>query len=73
MHIHQEENRQSGEHFITLYHGASEPTKEWVAVIGELLGRRLAFHELSPDDIRRAPGRSFRDWIAAHADSFAGG
>ena len=83
-----------------------------VEVIGEVLGRRLAFHELSPDDFRRetaatwppsavemllaawgaavghpayvtttvadltgAPARSFRDWVAAHADSFrnAGG
>ena len=80
-----------------------------VAVIGEVLGRRLAFHELSPDDFRRetaatwppsavemllaawgaavghpayvtttvadltgAPARSFRDWVAAHADSFRG-
>jgi uncharacterized protein YbjT (DUF2867 family) len=78
-----------------------------VAVIGEVLGRRLTFHELSPDDFRRetadswpkpvvemllaawgaavghpayvtttvadltsAPVRSFRDWVAAHADRF---
>jgi uncharacterized protein YbjT (DUF2867 family) len=78
-----------------------------VAVIGEVLGRRLTFHELTPDDFRRetadswprpvadmllaswdaavghpayvtttmadltgAPARSFRDWVAAHADSF---
>jgi uncharacterized protein YbjT (DUF2867 family) len=78
-----------------------------VDLIGEVLGRRLAFHELSPDEFRRetaaswppsvvemllaawgaavghpayvttavadltgAPARSFRDWVAAHADSF---
>ncbi|HSY39606.1 MAG TPA: hypothetical protein VLA79_08760 [Polyangia bacterium] len=78
-----------------------------VAVIGEVLGPRLAFHELSPDEFRRetaaswpppvvetllaawgaavghpayvttavadltgAPARSFRDWVATHADSF---
>ena len=72
-----------------------------------MLGRRLAFHELSPEDFRRetaaswpppvvdmllaaweaavghpayvtttvadltgAPARSFRDWLAEHADSF---
>jgi uncharacterized protein YbjT (DUF2867 family) len=78
-----------------------------VAVIGDVLGRRLTFHELSPDEFRRetaeswprsavemllaawgaavghpayvtttvadltgAPARPFREWVAAHADSF---
>jgi hypothetical protein len=30
-----------------------------VAVIGEVLGRRLAFHELSPDDFRRETAASW--------------
>jgi len=51
-----------------------------VAIIGELLGRRLAFHELSPDDFRREtdatwPPSAVEMLLAAHADSFrnAGG
>jgi len=80
---------------------------EQVRVIGDALGRRLTFHELSPDEFRRetagswppsavemllaawgaavgypayvtttvadvtgTPARSFRDWSAAHLESF---
>jgi uncharacterized protein YbjT (DUF2867 family) len=80
-----------------------------VDIIGDVLGRRLSFHELSPDEFRRetaaswppsvvamlltaweaavglpayvttavaditgTPARSFRDWVAAHADAFRG-
>ena len=86
---------------------AASSHAEQVGVIGDVLGRRLVFHELSPDEFRRetagtwppsavemllaawgasvglpayvtatvrdvtgTPARSFRDWVAAHVESF---